>query len=313
MVETHLTGAFPRSEKLVAATRAFERGKATESEVEANLREDNLSLVGLQEESALDFFVDGQLNWQDLFRPFSDLFTGIELGSLTRWFDNNTFYRAPVVSGKIKFKGDKPGKFFRADTLPRNGRKKAVLPGPFTFAALSETNASLPDVVDEFSHALRDLIRKLQAMGYTCFQLNEPCLCAKNRTADDFSIAKNGIETCVRGLTGKSILHTYFADSSKIIDSLLDNSIDYVGIDFYATSLDTLVEPTFDKGLVCGCVDGRNSLIESPAEIGDFALKVRDKLEPRDLILAPNTDLDYLPQPIAEKKVRLLGKIRGLF
>ena len=314
MVETHLSGAFPRSEKLVAATRAFERGKGTEADVEANLRQDNLSLARLQREEALDFSVDGQLNWQDLFRPFSELFTGIKPGSLTRWFDNNTFYRAPLITGKVSFKGHKPDKFFRADSFPKTSRKKAILPGPFTFGALTETSASSPppDVVDEFSHALRDLISSLQGMGYDCFQFNDPCLCAKGRTGDDFNLAKNGIETCTRGLTAKSILHTYFADSSQMVNSLLDSSVDYIGIDFYATSLDALAELSFNKGLVCGCIDGRNSLIETPDEVKDFVSEVREKLEPKDLVVAPNTDLDYLPQLVAEKKVRLLGKIRGL-
>jgi 5-methyltetrahydropteroyltriglutamate--homocysteine methyltransferase len=314
MVEAHLSGAFPRSEKLIAATRAFERGKGTQDEVETILKQDNSSLANLQSDAALDFSVDGQLNWQDIFRPFSELFSGIEPASLTRWFDNNTFYRAPLVKGKISFKGNYTGKFFRADAFSTSSRKKAVLPGPFTFAALSENgaNSRRADLVDEFSHALRDLIKTLQGVGYQFFQFNEPSLCASTLTEDDFDVAKHGIETCAKGLTGQSMLHTYFGDSSKAIEALLDYSVDSIGVDFYATSLDSLTNVDFNKGLGCGCIDGRNSLLESPNEIKDFVSKVREQLEPRNLLIIPNCDLDFLPQPVAEKKVHLLGQIRGL-
>jgi 5-methyltetrahydropteroyltriglutamate--homocysteine methyltransferase len=282
--------------------------------VESALRQDNLSLANLQNDAALDFSIDGQLNWQDLFRPFSELFSGIEPASLTRWFDNNTFYRAPLVKGKIGFKGDHISKFFRADVSPASVRKKAILPGPFTFAVSSETSASSsrPDLVDEFAHALRDLIKSLQRVGYRCFQFNEPSLCGKSVTKDDFTLAKNGIETCAKGLDGQSMLHTYFGDSSKVIETLLDYSVDSIGVDFYATSLDSLTDLDFNKGLGCGCIDGRNSLLESPNETKDFVSKTRKQLEPKNLIVIPNCDLDFLPQPVAEKKVRLLGQVGKL-
>ncbi|HUK50279.1 MAG TPA: hypothetical protein VLV18_04530, partial [Terriglobales bacterium] len=192
MVESHLTGAFPRSEKLVATTRTFERGKATQDDVDAALRQDNLSLAALQKDSCLDYSVDGQLNWQDLLRPFSELFTGIEPGSLTRWFDNNTFYRAPIVTGKIAFKGGKVDKFFRTDAFPTNSQKKAILPSPFTFAALAENKdqSSFTEIVDTFAHALKDLLRTLRTMGYNAFQFNDPSLCSKSRSQDEFKIAR---------------------------------------------------------------------------------------------------------------------------
>jgi len=313
MVEVHLSGAFPRSEKLVAATRAVERGKAKQSDVEAILREDNSSLAGLQKEATLDAAVDGQLNWHDLFRPFSDLFTGIQPGSLTRWFDNNTFYRAPVVSGKVSFKGGKVESFFRQDAFPRTSRKKAILPGPFTFATLAENNtgSSTSDLIDEVSHALRDLIKSLQASRYEIFQFNEPCLSAQ-RNDDDFKTAQNGFETCAKGLSGTSVLQTYFGDASKAAEKLLNYPVDSIGVDFYATSLDSFANVDFNKGLGCGCIDGRNSLLEEPNEIKKFVLKAREDLEPKSIFVSPNCDLDFLPQPVAEKKVRLLGQVKGL-
>jgi 5-methyltetrahydropteroyltriglutamate--homocysteine methyltransferase len=314
MVEVHLSGVFPRSEKLIDATRAAVRGNLPQAEVERVLLQDTDSLVGLQEESGLDSLMDGQLNWQDLFRPFNQLLTGIDLGSLTRWFDNNTFYRKPIIVKKVSVKSDSLQQYYRSDLLPKVSHKKAILPGPFTFAHLSENRAypSFSDLVNDLARALQKIVVALQERGYEYFQFNEPSLCAPNRTQPELEIARRAYETCAHGTGGKSIIQTYFGDASQVIEPLLDYPVDAIGIDFYATSVDSLKEYDFDKILGCGCVDGRNSLLESPGELKTFISRARESLEPVDIHLTPNCDLDFLPETVAEKKVRLLGETKRL-
>jgi 5-methyltetrahydropteroyltriglutamate--homocysteine methyltransferase len=314
MVEVHLAGVFPRSEKLVEATRAAVRGKIPQADVDNALLSDIKGLVELQSQAGLDSLVDGQLNWQDLFRPFSELFTGVQLGGLTRWFDNNTFYRKPIVAYKVAFKGKNIGRYFRNDLLPADTPKKAVLPGPFTFAVMSQNFAypSLEDLVDAIAHGLRDTVASLRKEGYRYFQFNEPALCVGSWPKRELEIAKHGIEVCANGIGGKSVLQTYFGDASSIIDALLDYPVDCVGLDFYATSTDSLAEHTFNKELGCGCVDGRNSLLESPQDLRKFVAKVEEDLEPKGLSINPNCDLEFLPQTVAEKKVRVLAETKAL-
>lgn len=314
MVEVHLSGGFPRSEKLIDATRAAVRGNLPQAEVDDVLQQDISALVQLQRDSDLDAFVDGQLNWQDLFRPFNQLLTGIDLGSLTRWFDNNTFYRKPIIVEKVSLKSNNLQQYFRSDLLRKVSQEKAILPGPFTFAHLSENRAysSFQDLVNDLAHALRGIVAALQEKGYEYFQFNEPSICAPGRTREELEITKHAYETCARGIGGKSIIQTYFGDASQVIETLLDYPVDVIGIDFYATSIDSLKEYDFNKVLGCGCVDGRNSLLESPKELKTFVSRARESLEPADIHLTPNCDLEFLPQTVAEKKVRLLGETKRL-
>jgi 5-methyltetrahydropteroyltriglutamate--homocysteine methyltransferase len=314
MVEVHLAGIFPRSEQLVQVTRAAARGKATQSEVDAILYQDVKALVALQKAAGLEYVVDGQINWQDLFRPFSELLTGIRPSSVTRWFDNNTFYRKPVITEKVRFRGNGTRQYFRDDLLPRDIAKKAVLPGPFTFAAMSEneTYASLADLVDDIAHALRDLAKELSKTGYSFFQFNEPSLCYGRTSKDDLKIAAKAYEICARGINGRTCVQTYFGDASGIIDALLDFPTDSIGLDLYATPLDTLPDHDFNKGLGCGCIDGRNSLLESPEDLNKLISKIKEEVCPRDLFVCPNCDLEFLPYPIAEKKVLVLSKTKRL-
>jgi 5-methyltetrahydropteroyltriglutamate--homocysteine methyltransferase len=314
MIDAHLTGVFPRSEKLVDATRAAVRGNLSQTELDKVLHQDIISLVDLQEQSALTVCVDGQLNWQDLFRPFSELLTGIEPGGLTRWFDNNTFYRKPIIANKVEPRSTNLENYFRGNLLPRSSHRKAILPGPLTFALLSENRgySSLPDLVEGLAHALKNVVNKLRNTGYEYFQFNEPVLCSSSVTERDFEVGKHAFETCARAIGGKTILHTYFGDAGQSIEALLDFPVDSIDIDFYATSIDSLKDYDFDKVLGCGCIDGRNSLLESPSDLSNFVSKVREKLEPDDIYVAPNCDLEFLPQSVAEKKVRLLSETRKL-
>lgn len=311
MVEAYLTGSFPRSESLVRATRAAARKGISPSELKAAFTSDISALIRLQSHAGLDLLVDGQLNWQDLFRPFSELFTGITLGGLTRWFDNNTFYRKPVIGGKVRFSNAEVEQYFRSDLLPASVPKAAILPGPFTFAVMSQNSAyaSLSDLVDDIAHALKDTVGALQKFGYTRFQFNEPCLNG-GTLRGDVETAKQGFQTCAKGSVARTDLHAYFGDVSPVFHLLLDFPVDGLGLDFYANSLDSIAEYSFQKRLGCGCVDGRNSMIESSDDLIKFISKVRDKLEPKDLSICPNCDLEFLPSLIAEKKVHVLSETK---
>jgi 5-methyltetrahydropteroyltriglutamate--homocysteine methyltransferase len=307
--QVHLTGIFPRPEKLIEVSRRFDRGRADASELQANLTHSARELVDLQVQSEIDLVVDGQLNWQDLFRPFSILFNGIEPGSLSRWFDNNTFYRTPVVTDKVRRSESDIDEYFRHDLLPTSVRRKAILPGPYTFAKLSENDAygSFADLVEDLSRSLAEVSRKLTQKKYTSIQFNEPSLCTAN--PEELEIAKRGFEVLAKN--GMHVmLQTYFGSIINIIDGLLDFPVDCFGIDLYANDINILNERSFTRELSCGCIDGRNSLLESSAHIVDLMTKVRDSVEPRQLYVGPNCDLEFLPHSVAVRKVHLLGDIR---
>src|SRR5215204_701246 len=63
-------GIFPRSEDVVAATRGLERGRVAQQAVDARFEADLDLFVQTQREARLDYFSDGMLRWQDVFRTF---------------------------------------------------------------------------------------------------------------------------------------------------------------------------------------------------------------------------------------------------
>src|SRR5262245_12564152 len=101
----HLTGIFPRSEKVVELTRSVDRKRATPAALADAVAADERTLTALQREGGLDYLVDGQLRWQDLLRPLTDGTPGMHAGGIIRWFDNNAFFRHPVITGALQPSG----------------------------------------------------------------------------------------------------------------------------------------------------------------------------------------------------------------
>ena len=93
-------GIYPRSEQVVAATRGIDRGRVGADAVEHAFTDDLAAFIRVQRNAGMDFFSDGLLTWQDIFRPLTKAL-GVKPHTLVRWFDTNTFFREPELSGRL--------------------------------------------------------------------------------------------------------------------------------------------------------------------------------------------------------------------
>jgi methionine synthase II (cobalamin-independent) len=82
-----------------------------------------------------------------------------------------------------------------------------------------------------------------------------------------------------------------------------------VGVDFTQTSLNSIDGIKFgEKALGCGCVDGRNSLIEPAEWISDFCFEAIQTLRPNGVVVQPSSELKYLPRTYADEKIKSIGE-----
>jgi len=310
-IACYLTGIHPRSERLVQLTRDLDRRRATESEVEDQSLKDARALIERQRELGFTYLIDGLLNWQDLLRPFTTGMEGIELGPLARWFNNNTFYRKPVVTGRIRQRDRiiRPGRELRLDLFPSGSKIKAVIPAPFSFARLSDDRfyRDRTRLMVDYAEILNGEARELVREGVSYIQFSDPSLVYRGRgePVDRAAIrdARDSMQVATEGLKCETCLQTYFGDCSRIISDLLDFPIGWIGIDFYETRIEALADYAIEKGIACGCVDGRNSLVEPVEQIASFASAVAQELELERMIICPNCDLEFLPLKVAERKM----------
>lgn len=322
MTETgsYLVGIHPRPEPLIEATRAYDRKRLDAARLEELFDKERRSLIEAQADAGLTYLIDGLLNWQDLLRPFTESLDGLETGALTRWFDNNTFYRKPVVKTRVAWTNPVlSGRYIRRELFPPDTAVKAVLPAPFTFTRLSENTyyRNWRELLHDVADALNREAKSLQSLGVSCIQFSDPSLAfpypREPISRDEVELARESVEIAVSGLRLKTCLHTYFGDASRILPWILDFPVDMVGVDFFETSLERIGEYSFTRELGCGCVDGRNSMVEPVEEIVDFIRKAADELSPPRIYVSPNSEMEYLPHQVAQKKLVNIGKASKKF
>jgi 5-methyltetrahydropteroyltriglutamate--homocysteine methyltransferase len=293
-VKAFIPGLYPRSEALVQATRDLDRGRTTPEAVDEQVERDLAQLVSAQHEAEVDLLADGMLRWQDVFRPFVEAADGLDTGALTRFLDTNTFYRAPSASTATPKLGAPVGERYIA---PLPGPRLVTLPSPFAFA---HGTGLTPSAVAEGV-----LKPQIDALDAELVVLEDPFLAREEQPELD------GLAGALEALSGgpKLVLWLTFGDAEAAFGAgLAELPVAGIGVDFYATKAN-VVPDGFDKLLLAGVLDARNSAPEEPREIAAFV----GQLEARgvsDVALAPNGDLQYVSEVVAREKVARLGKAK---
>lgn len=312
MTEIHsvLVGAYPRSEELIKAFRSHLRRRLSEKELRKLVVKEEEEVVSLQKEVGLRYVIDGMLDWHDLLRPLAENLEGIELNGLARWFDNNTFYRKPVIVGEVRREGNLLENFFHPELI-KEAEAKLILPDPYSFTLLSVIKRRrFDEVVFEVAEAFREELLEIEAstrIGQV--QLSAPTLVWRKLSPDELEIAGEAVEEVFKGVEAEKMLHLFFGDALKAFPQVLDYDVDVLGFDLTATSVRKLSEYSIDKNVALGVVDGRNSLLEKVETAVGWVKLYLEHNEPSILYVTPSCDLEFLPRNVAEKKVRVLGEI----
>ncbi len=309
---TSLTSAFPRSEALVQATRDLDRGRTTPEAVQELYLRTEAEVAGLEQRLGLEPRTGGYLRWQDLFRPFAESWEGFTVGPLTRWFETNQFYRQPILHSPP---GRVAGAIANWLPLPPGGKgpRKAILPGPYTFAGLLDNRSGeTPEsLTHRMGRLLGDEVQELRAAGYTAFQFQEPLLVYRppeGARAEAVVAAYRAIASAAGGSV--VAVWTYFADAHNAWPLLSRLPVSLVGVDLSETDALALAPATERRGLGLGVIDPRTSLVEEPAEVVRLARSIADRHRPTSLWIGSGAPLDLLPWEPATRKLHGLPAVR---
>jgi len=302
LAKTHALGIYPRSPKLIEATRKNDRKLPQLFQMEKK------KLIREQRKAKLTYLCDPLLDWNDMFRPFSNL-KNVSLGALNRFFETNTFYRKLIINGEIN--GSNIVKsHLTLSMLPKNKEIAACMPDPYTFADLNE-NKYYKDFAD-YLLAIADMLKHeaqtLAKSKVKFIQLNAPSI-AYNSDKIDIGIVKDAIERVKDGVKAKVYLHLYFGDISKIFSKLLDIKVDGLSIDLSYTTLNSLLDYRVDNGLCLGVINATNTKLEDVKETAKIVSNALDRMNPREAYISTTCDLEFLPYEFAIKKLSKLGAI----
>jgi 5-methyltetrahydropteroyltriglutamate--homocysteine methyltransferase len=301
-------GVYPRSERVVAATRDLERGRTTRQAVDDAFVQDGAAFVDVQRRAGLDLYSDGLLRWQDIFRPLVDASDGMRARSLVRWFDNNSFYRAPEIEAVAPIGSGAQG-LVPGDLVPTP--RVATLPSPYLFSRAAhvaggrDRDALMTEVTDAL---LRPVAEAAVAGGAQVVHLQEPWLPYFGIDEGSWPAFESALGSLHAALGGRAslVLHLAFGDAAPHATRLRELPVDAVGIDFAQTDLDAL-GTGWQVGILAGCIDGRRSVVESPEEVAAFTVKAAAALQPPQVFVSSNCELELLGAQVAERKVLALG------
>ncbi len=291
---------------MVAATRGLDRGRVAADAVEATFRDDLTAFTRLQQESGLAFFSDGLLRWHDIFRPLMEALGPIKPEALVRWFDTNTFFREPDLSGKLPTLTGTDGLIPDA-SVPRP--TVATLPSPFMFSRAARTNGDRNRLmINLATQVLRPAIDAAVSAGAGLIHLEDPWLAYVGIEPGDWAPLQEALEILHRDLRARLVFHLYFGDAGPHLDHLRRLPVDAIGVDLVETDVKSLGKK-WDQDLVAGVFNGRSSIIEPVDATVDLVRHLAEEVAPRNLYLSSNCELGFLPTVVAERKVQQLGQV----
>jgi len=266
-------------------------------------------IVDRQREAGLGRIVEGQLRWDDMLAHPLCVHDNVETRGIVRYYDNNNFYREPVVRGELTADGD-----VAAELGSGSDVDQAVLPGPYSLSELAtdehyDDDAAFLDAVAEFLAAEIDPFPAVE----TLFLL-EPSLVTDAPGDGSDERVSDAIDTVATATDADVVVHTYWGSiPEKPYAHLMDAGIDAIGFDFVSDhegSVYNIQEYGTKDEIALGVVDGQNTLVEDPEEIAERIEWVREQVpaEGFDRIYATsNTELFYLPTNKAEAKLDALA------
>jgi len=274
-------------------------------------------VVELQTDAGLDRVVEGQLRWDDMLAHPLAVHDNVETRGIVRYYDNNNFYRDPVVTGELTADGDIAADLEATAELT-DSSLQAVLPGPYSLSDLATDehygdDAAFLDGIAEF------LVGEVEQFPdvETLFLL-EPSLAENPPEDGQDERASEAIDAVASATDADVVTHTYWGPiEEKAYAHLMDADIEAIGFDLIADhdkNVYNVQEYGTKDSVALGVVDGQNTRIESPETIRDridwFEQQTNTAYD--TVYATTNTETFYLPVNKFEDKIRSLANAATL-
>ena len=285
----------------------LDKGEIDHDELERSFDQVTARIVREQIDAGLDLPTDGQIRWDDIVTPFASEADGFEVNGLIRWFDNNVYYRKPVVIGEIKSRQTVASARYKFAATQAGKPLKAVLPAPYSFVKLSEDRHyhNPEKLLSDVTALLRSEVAALIAAGAEQIQFDDPCL---QYHPDDVALAAEALNSVVRGQKATFWLCFYFGSIEKIAPEFRRFDVAVIAADCVSTrsNLEHLLRSANHQVPCIGLVDARNIKLESEAALRQSYERISRDFP--DAYVSPSCGLEFLPHVNALAKINLLGR-----
>lgn len=271
-------------------------------------------LIQRQHEAGLGRIVEGQGRWDDFLAHPLTVHENVETRGIVRYYNNNNFYREPVVTGELTFSGDVAAELEAAAHQVEPGLQ-GVLPGPYSLADLA-TDSYYGDEEEFLAAVAQFLAGEIEAFPSveTVFLL-EPSLVETPFENERGEAVSEAIDTVASAVDADVVVFPYWgALEEHVYAHVLDADFDALGYDLVSNHDENVYnaqEYGTPDDVALGVVDGKNTLVESPETVRERVewFENQTPLETYGTVyVTSNVELCYLPQTRFEEKLDVLGQ-----
>ncbi len=322
IVKATLNGSFPRDLKLAKLYSRYYSGRVSLDALESGIRDHTLKLFRMLREFSIEVFTDGMFRYDDLFNPLMSFVEGVRPGRLTRFFNCTFFFKAPIIKSKIRLRGSVPipdwlylSSFLAKEVFGEGFVIKQALPGPLTLATYSidEHYRDIRELIHEWRTSVLEPLAKMTVSKVpgAVIELHEPALTSRNVSKEVKRSGITEILELIKSLGKPTWVLTYFGDLGEVIDLVSDLLLSdnvLLGMDYRSTKSPVrAIKELGVKKIALGMIDSRTTVLE---RILVMKAEVEEVLDAgvKEVYIGNNAPLDTLPDVIAVRKLRRLGR-----
>ena len=324
---TTIVGSFPQPDWLIdrekLAGRFPPRVRARElwriPPQYLNQAQEDATLVAIrsQEEAGLDIVSDGEIRRESYSNRFATALDGVDLDNPGTALDRSGHPNpVPRIVGKIRRRHAvevEDLNFLRAHT---DRKIKITVPGPFTMLQQAQNDfyASEEEAAMDYADAVNAEIKDLFSAGADVVQIDEPYMQARPEKARQYGLA--ALNRALQGVQGTTAVHICFGYAAIIharpsgysfLPELAQCSCRQVSIETAQSKLDcSVLQSLRGKQVMVGCIDLEDPQVETAQTVVQRIERALPYIEPKDVILAPDCGMKYLPRE------RAVGKLRAM-
>ncbi|QIW23235.1 5-methyltetrahydropteroyltriglutamate--homocysteine methyltransferase [Sulfolobus sp. S-194] len=316
-LETALIGSYPKPVRIAKIISKKNNGKISEEKYLDQIFDFMNNFFDMMKSFNVDFTTDSMIEWDDIADLTYSFLTNVKKGSLTRFFDNNFYYRQIVINEKLKYKEDNTYiKYFeKAKELARsyNFKLKAVILGPLTFLKLSENHyyKNEEELMKDYALIVNSLLKNIKS---DVVEIHEPSIFQKGIKKDLLNTLLEIYYIMLENIKAETHLLTYFDINFDRLENYMKLPVSVYGFDVTESNknrLGRLYQFLKGKQVYFGILDSRTTKMEKIVTIKRIVSTASEKGIER-LILGNSSFNDFIPEIIVQKKFKLLQKAKEM-
>ncbi len=313
-----ILGSYPKSPKLAKAQAWYQSGKISREKYEKYLKTYTSKVFSLAKEINAEYTTDGLLRWDDVVDVTFSFLKGVSKGPLIRFYDNNFYYRRPIIGSKLSKDNSTflQAMGFSRDLMKEVGVKsklKASVLGPLSFYRLSEAKfyKNPEELMMDYSQIVAETISDLKGIT-DGVEIHEPSMFEKRIKSELVNKLPEIYSPISSTKMEKQVISYFEMSHLERMDVFFSIKADYHGIDLSEnlTKVAKIYSHLKDTKLIAGVLNTRTTKMEKVSSINKVVHNISEH-GAKEVILSNSSLMDFIPEMIAVKKMKLLNKVGG--